>query len=123
MSFNKALEAYIQATNTHDFREVAKLLHPDAIYWFSDKTCDSLEDIEQYFTHSWDVIKEEVYAASDIRWVAKGEDHATCIYTYHYQGYLEEAFVSGSGRATNVFVLVGGEWKLIHEHLSTIKNA
>lgn len=44
------------------------------------------------------------------------------MYTYHYSGYVDGEFNSGSGRATNVFVLLDGEWKLIHEHLSIVKN-
>ncbi|MEC1241771.1 DUF4440 domain-containing protein, partial [Bacillus paralicheniformis] len=38
MSCRKALEQYIQATNTHEFENVKKILHPDAVYWFSDQT-------------------------------------------------------------------------------------
>ncbi|MDQ0205372.1 YybH family protein [Alkalicoccobacillus murimartini] len=123
MSHKHALEAYLNATNTHDFKEVAKLLHPDAIYWFTDKTCDSQKAIEQYFKNSWDLIKEEVYSASDIHWITSCKESATCMYTYHYQGYYEGSFVSGSGRATNVFVFIKNEWKLIHEYLSSFVSS
>lgn len=120
---NHVLDAYIRATNTHDFKEVAKLLHPEVTYWFSNQTCDSVELIEQYFNKSWNHIKDEVYSAEDVTWITVDTKSATCIYTYHYQGYIDREFVSGNGRATNVFVLHKGKWKLIHEHLSTIKHA
>ncbi|TSB45737.1 YybH family protein [Alkalicoccobacillus porphyridii] len=118
---NHILDAYIKATNTHNFKEVEKLLHPEAMYWFSNQTCDSMETIEQYFNNSWNYIKDEIYSARDVTWLTADTESATCIYTYHYQGYIEGKFVTGNGRATNVFKLINGEWKLIHEHLSSIK--
>lgn len=117
----QALERYIEATNTHDFQNVRQLLHPNAVYWFSDKTCTSPEEIQAYFEHAWDLIKEEVYSAADVQWIAVDGNTATCVYHYRYEGYLQGKFVKGSGRATNVFIKdteLG--WKLIHEHLSSI---
>ncbi|MFJ7698325.1 YybH family protein [Lysinibacillus fusiformis] len=118
MTHEQALERYIQATNTHDFNEVKVILHPQAVYWFSDKTCTTNEEIGAYFNHAWNVIQEEVYSATDITWLTVDEKTATCLYTYHYEGYHNGKFVSGNGRATNIFALMNGEWKLIHEHLS-----
>ena len=118
MTHEHALKRYIQATNTHDFNEVKDILHPQAVYWFSDKTCITTEEIGAYFNHAWNVIQEEVYSATDITWLTVDEKTATCLYTYHYEGQHNGEFVSGSGRATNIFTLMNGEWKLIHEHLS-----
>ena len=119
MGYQKALEQYIAATNTHDFSQVEKVLHPNAVYWFSDKTCTSLEEIGRYFENAWNVIKEEVYSAVDVQWIAADQHCAICLYTYQYEGYYNGKFVTGSGRATNVFTKTAdGEWKLIHEHLS-----
>lgn len=118
MSYKNALKEYIDATNTHDFDNVKLLLHPDAIYWFTDRSCTTIKEIGKYFNHTWRVIKDEVYSATDIQWIAVDQTVATCIYTYHYNGYLDGEYISGSGRATNVFTFVENEWKLIHEHLS-----
>ncbi|MEC0248091.1 nuclear transport factor 2 family protein [Paenibacillus chitinolyticus] len=119
MTFQKALEAYIAATNTHDFNEVEKLLHPQAVYWFTDKSCTTAEQIRTYFENAWDLIREEVYSVRDVQWIAEGPRSAACIYTYVWEGYHKGEFVSGSGRGTNVFVKdAAGEWKLVHEHLS-----
>lgn len=119
MTYQKALEAYIAATNTHDFNEVRKLLHPQAVYWFTDKSCTTPEQIRAYFENAWNLIREEVYSARDVQWVAEGPQSAACIYTYVWEGYHKGKFVSGSGRGTNVFVKdEEGEWKLVHEHLS-----
>lgn len=119
MDYHDALTRYIAATNTHDFNNVKAILHPQAVYWFTDQTCTTLEEIEAYFNHAWHVIKDELYRATNVQWLTADASSATCIYTYHYEGYHNGLFVSGSGRATNVFTVVNNEWKLIHEHLSS----
>lgn len=119
INYKETLQAYIDATNSHDFNNVKDLLHPNAVYWFTDTSCTSLEEIESYFNNAWDTIKNEVYSAKDVQWLTVSDTTAVCIYTYLYEGYHEEKFVSGSGRATNVFTFVDHKWKLIHEHLSS----
>ncbi|MCA1295985.1 nuclear transport factor 2 family protein [Paenibacillus sp. alder61] len=119
MDYKEALKRYIEMTNTHHFDNVQPLLHPEAVYWFSDKTCRTMEEIRAYFENSWNLIKDEVYNASEIQWLAADEKVATCIYTYQYEGYYNGEYVKGSGRATNIFVKENdGDWRLIHEHLS-----
>lgn len=122
MGYEKALDQYIGATNTHDFNNVRKVLHEQAIFWFSNKTCTTTSEIQSYFDNAWNLIKEEVYSAEDVKWITVDEGSATCIYTYRYEGYYNEEFITGSGRATNIFIRADdGEWKLIHEHLSSLK--
>jgi len=119
MNHQQALKQYIEATNTHHFENVKKLLHPEAVYWFSDRTCRTIEEIQSYFETAWDIIEEEVYSANDVSWISVDERSATCLYTYRFEGFHEGKPVSGSGRATNVFVKSEHEgWLLIHEHLS-----
>lgn len=121
MNEKDALRKYINATNTHDFNQVRKVLHEHAVYWFTDKTCKDMSEIQSYFENAWEAIKEEVYTANDIQWISKDQNAATCIYSYQYEGYHNGTFVSGSGRATNVFVKDNeNQWKLIHEHLSSL---
>lgn len=121
MDYKNCLQQYIKATNTHNFENVKSLLHPNAVYWFSNKTCTTTKEIQNYFENSWEVIKEEVYSATNVQWLAADEKTASCVYTYHYEGYHDGKFISGSGRATNVFIKENGhDWKLIHEHLSSI---
>lgn len=119
MNYMNALEQFIKATNTHDFENVKQILHPEAIFWYADKSCATTNEIQSYFENSWSLIKEEVYSISNVRWIAVDEETATCLYTYHYEGYINDRFVSGGGRATNIFIRdQEGTWKLIHEHLS-----
>lgn len=114
----EALDRYIKATNTYRFSEVENLLHPRAVYYFSDRTCSSKEEIQTYFEHAWSVVKEEVYGAIDVNWLQLGEQQALCVYRFTYEGYVDGEFVKGHGRATNAFVKEEGRWLLIHEHLS-----
>lgn len=115
----QALEGYIQSTNTHDFRQVQPFLGKQAIYYFSDATCRTPMEICQYFENAWDLIKDEHYHISDVQWLHKSAQSAVCLYTYHYEGFLNEEFIEGSGRATNVFEKIEGNWVLVHEHLSS----
>ncbi|WDF05815.1 YybH family protein [Shouchella hunanensis] len=120
MHYEQALERYIEATNTHRFSEVEKVLHSEAVFWFTNQNCVTRKDIKTFFETAWTHIKEEVYEATEVKWMITTEQAAMCTYTYTYKGYQDGVFVSGKGRATNAFVLENGEWKLIHEHLSAM---
>lgn len=116
------LNRYIKATNTHCFDEVKKLLHPNATYFFTDQTCTTHEEIRLYFENAWSLVQNENYEARDVKWLFTGTDSATCTYIYFYEGYINEKYTSGYGRATNVFVKVADHWLLLHEHLSPCPN-
>ncbi|REE77710.1 SnoaL-like protein [Paenibacillus taihuensis] len=119
MNHLEALSQYIKATNTHDFENVRKVLHPEAIYWFTGKRCTNMDEIQYYFENAWRMIKDEVYSINNVQWLTIDNNSASCLYNYEYKGYLEGEFVQGRGRATNVFIKDNeGNWKLIHEHLS-----
>jgi len=114
------LKEIIEATNTHNFDEVEKLLHQDAVYTFSGTEMKGLEKIRAYFEKTWSNIEDEEYWATDIQWLHDGEESKTCIYQYNYKGYVKGALVEGFGKATNVFVKCAekNRWLLVHEHLS-----
>lgn len=116
------LNNYIKATNTHNFDEVRKILHPNATYFFTNQNCTTHEEIKSYFENAWSLVKNENYEARDVKWLYTGSHSATCTYTYFYEGYINEKYTSGYGRATNVFVKEFDNWLLIHEHLSPYPN-
>ena len=116
----EVLDNYIKATNTHIFEEVKKLLHPNAVYFFSNQSCTTHEEIQTYFENSWSMLKNENYEAQDVHWLFKGSNSATCTYTYFYEGYIDEKYANGYGRATNIFIKESDKWLLIHEHLSPL---
>ncbi|MBD8069383.1 YybH family protein [Bacillus sp. PS06] len=118
----EVLHNYMKATNTHNFDEVRKILHPNAVYFFTDQTCTTHEEIKAYFEHAWSVVKDENYEAQAVTWLYRESHSATCTYTYFYEGYIDGTYTSGRGRATNVFVKESDEWLLIHEHLSPLPH-
>ena len=114
------LEAYLAATNTHDFDHVEKVLDPDAVYFFGDASCVGLADVRAYFERTWAMIPDEYYWAENIEWVTRTQDAAVAIYTFHWKGTINGLQRSGAGRATNVFAHTGRSWQLTHEHLSPL---
>jgi ketosteroid isomerase-like protein len=120
MELHQTLIGYIRATNSHDFKNVRRFLSEDAVYWFQKNEYNTIAEIEKYFTNTWNLIKDEVYRISDVKWIGESSDLATCLYKYHWEGYYKGDFINGSGNATNVFKRINGDWKLIHEHLSSL---
>lgn len=118
----KILDNYIKATNTHKFDEVRKILHPNAAFFFSDRSCKNHKEIQEYFENAWFIVQDENYQAQGVKWLYIGSDSATCTYTYFFEGYVNGKYESGRGRATNIFVKESDEWLLIHEHLSPLPS-
>ncbi|MCL2852284.1 MAG: nuclear transport factor 2 family protein [Defluviitaleaceae bacterium] len=120
---HEALEQYINATNTHDFAEVSKCVHKDAVYYFTDRTCAGIDEIKAYFEKGWATIADEKYWATDVNYILQTSSTMVCTYNFNYAGYVNGKYAEGSGRATNVFAKEdeGGSWKLLHEHLSRIR--
>lgn len=118
-----ALEQYLDATNSHDFDQVARILAPQPVYFFGDATCIGRAAVRDYFERTWALIPDERYWAEDIEWVAHGSDAAVAIYTYRWSGTVQGSPANGSGRATNAFVKTGDGWRLVHEHLSALATS
>jgi ketosteroid isomerase-like protein len=120
MNVQQALKGYIKATNSHDFQNVSEYISENAIYWFSDKEYKTTSEIESYFNNTWNLIKEERYWISNEQWIGIGDTMATCLYQYQWEGLYNGKIIGGKGNATNVFMKINNEWKLIHEHLSPL---
>lgn len=116
---NIILSNYIKATNSHNFTEVKKCIDLEAVYWFTSKTCESIDEIEAFFCNTWNLIREEKYSAHNVKWISISNESATCIYNFKWEGYIDGFKKSGGGRATNVFQKKNDKWLLTHEHLSS----
>lgn len=117
--YEKALKDYIKATNSHDFNNVLKHLSTNAVYFFSDKKCFTIDDIRSYFENSWKIIVNEKYEAKNIQWLITEEKVTVCLYDYTYKGRMNDQDIEGGGKATNIFTKEKNDWKLIYEHLSS----
>ena len=115
---NAFLKRYVEATNSHEFAQVRPLLMPNAVYWFNQKESSGLEQIRESFQASWSYLPDEVYGIQNVTWLSVEQNSATCIYQYTYQGTHEGKPVKGGGRGTTVLVRQGGQWRIVHEHLS-----
>lgn len=113
------VRAYEQATNSHDVTQVAPLIAPEAVYWFSDGSHRGRDAVLAAIAETFATIRDEVYRIEDLEWIAADRDHAVCRYRFAWTGTLNGQPKSGSGRGTNVLVKTDGTWQILHEHLST----
>jgi ketosteroid isomerase-like protein len=113
------MTGYEQATNSHDIDRVAPMIAEDATYWFSDGSHRGLEEIKVAIERTFATIHDEVYEITDLEWVALGAEHAACRYRFSWTGVIDGEPRSGHGRGTNVIVRRDGEWRMLHEHLSS----
>lgn len=122
MDVQQCLEKYIEATNSHDFKNVLPYIDEEAVFWFTKDQYIGISEVERYFNNTWSLIKDEVYSISDVTWIVLEENVSVCLYLYHWEGYYRDNFVSGYGKATNVFRKKNGKWLLVHEHLTPLSN-
>ncbi|MEU8075916.1 nuclear transport factor 2 family protein [Catellatospora citrea] len=115
---DEALRRYEDATNTHDFAQIAPLVDQDAVYWFSDGTHVGVEAIRRAFERAWATIGDEQYHLHDVQWLALGTETAACAYRFTWAGYIGGQRRQGGGRGTNVLARRDGVWRIVHEHLS-----
>lgn len=112
------LKQYEQATNSHDFDNVASLISKDAVYWFSDGSYEGLASIREAFESAWNTVKDEVYTISNVRWSAISDTAAVCVYDFSWKGIVDGEPMSGGGRGTNALIKTDQGWQIGHEHLS-----
>jgi len=113
------MRRYEQATNRHDFDQVAPLIADDATYWFTEGSYRGIDAIRAAIERTFATILDEVYEVGDLEWVAVANDLAVCRYTFSWRGVIDGRPASGQGRGTNVVVRRDGTWIMQHEHLST----
>jgi ketosteroid isomerase-like protein len=109
---------YEQATNRHDFDQLAPLIADDATYWFTEGSYHGLNAIQAAIERTFATILDEVYEITDLKWVAVTDDLAVCRYRFRWSGVVDGKPASGQGRGTNVVTKRNGAWKMSHEHLS-----
>ncbi|MGN8025389.1 YybH family protein [Microbacterium sp. 22242] len=112
------IREYERRTNSHDLEQLAPLIAEDATYWFSDGSHVGRAAILAAIGETFETIQDEAYSIADVEVIAEGPELAVLRYTFHWSGLVEGSPRSGSGRGTNVAVSRGGQWFMLHEHLS-----
>ncbi len=120
MTPEEFLREYEQRTNTHRFEEVAPLIAEHAVYWFNDGSFQGINAIKQAFDKTWALIQDEQYAIEQVQWLVNDEHVAVCIYLFHWKGSVKGQISEGIGRGTSVLQKLDGQWKVTHEHLSSL---
>lgn len=114
------LKLYETRINLHQFDQIAPLLSNDAVFWFSDGSHTGIDKIKGAFERTWQEIQNEVYWLEELNWIAAGDNAASCIYRFHWKGIIDGQLQEGYGRGTTVMRKVAGQWKIVHEHLSSL---
>jgi ketosteroid isomerase-like protein len=112
------MRRYEQATNKHDFDDLAPLIAEDATYWFTDGSYHGIDAIKGAIERTFATILDEVYTIDQLEWVAIADDLAACRYRFRWTGVIGGEPASGHGRGTNVITKRNGAWQALHEHLS-----
>ncbi|MEO0476605.1 MAG: nuclear transport factor 2 family protein, partial [Planctomycetota bacterium] len=102
-----------------DLQRVLACIDADAVYWFSNQTSHAGKPaIAKAIQANFDAIKAEDYRIEDLAWLVQTDDSAACTYRFVWAGEIDGKPAGGSGRGTSVLVNRGGQWLILHEHLS-----
>lgn len=112
------LHEYERLANLCNFDAIASFIDEQAVYWFSNGSYQGIDEIRGAFEETWQHIKQEKYAISDVCWLFANGKEAVCIYRFHSDGIVDGRKQEYSGRGTNIFQKKNGVWKITHEHLS-----
>ena len=120
MSPTEFMSAYEAVTNAHDLDALLDLIADDAIYLFSNQTAHiGKAAIRKAILANFQAIQGETYRIQNLRWLARSDDVAACVYEFDWSGTMNDTPVSGHGRGTTVIRRAEGQWKVAHEHLSS----
>jgi ketosteroid isomerase-like protein len=113
------ISEYERANNSHDIERVVPFIAEDATYWFSDGSCRGIGEIRSAIEKTFATILDEVYEIRELEWPVLTSDIAVCRYRFAWTGVVDGEPRSGQGRGTNVIVRREGDWRMLHEHLSS----
>ena len=104
-----------------DFDALQHLVHERAFFRFNDGDFIGREAIRAAFEKTWESsssVENEKYYLTDIQVLSTDRHSASATYTYNWEGTYEDQTFAIKGRGTRVLVRSGGEFQIIHEHLS-----
>lgn len=108
------------ALATEDFEKVAPLIHPQAVFRFSEGDHSGMADIRAAMERTWAFeVDDERYYLTDKRVLRSGKDAATVLFTWNWSGdSAEHGPFKITGRGTVQLVRHEGAIKILLEHLS-----
>jgi len=114
------MREYAAGGKTHNLDAILSFIAQDAVFLFSNRKSHFGKDaIRRAIHRNFDIIKNEKYRVEDLEWLASSDDVAACIYEFHWSGEIDGKPAEGHGRGTAVIQRIDGEWRMVHEHLSS----
>jgi uncharacterized protein (TIGR02246 family) len=109
----------VRRMNAKDLAATMELIADDAVYfWSNGSAMFGKAAIEAAMRANFDGIADDTYDVADVTWLAETADVAACVFSFHWTGTVDGKPVSGRGRGASVLKRVGGDWRIVHEHLS-----
>ena len=108
------------ALASEDFAKVAPLIHPQAVFRFSEGDHSGMADIQAAMERTWaHEVDNERYTLTDKRTLRSGKDAVTVLFTWNWSGdSAEHGPFEIVGRRTVQLVRHEGAIKILLEHLS-----
>ena len=119
MSPDDQMRLHQAKLNLRRFDEVEPLISPQATFWFTDGTHRGIAEIRAAFERTWEALQNEVYWLEDLEWLGLSDAVASCIYRFRWKAEIDGETFEGTGRGTTAVRSENGQWKIIHEHLSS----
>ena len=108
------------ALASKEFAEVAPLIHPQAVFRFSEGDHSGMAEIQAAMERTWAFeVDDERYYLTDKRVLRSGKDAATVLFTWNWSGNsAEHGPFEIVGRGTVQLVRHDGAIQILLEHLS-----
>ncbi len=110
-------EEYQAALASQRWERVGPLIHQSCTVVFSSGTFEGIDQVEAAFRRTFDLIEEERYAITNLRWLDRSENRAIAIYDFAWEGLIDGKPASGGGRGTSVLIRERERWQMLLEHL------
>ncbi|MBL8348119.1 MAG: nuclear transport factor 2 family protein [Rubrivivax sp.] len=104
-----------------DFSLISALIDERAFFRFNDGDFVGRAAIQAAFEKTWradPTVKKARFYLSDIVVLSTDRRTATATYTYHWEGSQGAREFKIQGRGTRVLLREGGQFRILHEHLS-----
>jgi ketosteroid isomerase-like protein len=111
------LAAYEAALAAQEWEQVAPLFHESCTAVFTENTFIGKSQVEQAFRRTFNLIQDETYTISNVRWLDRSDEYAICLYDFAWSGIINGQRAAGGGRGTSVLKWENGRWQLLCEHL------
>ena len=113
------LKRFEDASATRFFANVVGMIHPNALFRFTDGDYRGLEAIQRAFESTWtqDIV-DELYYLSDIEVVSVDTSSAVVTFHFNWSGAGPHGSFQIVGRGTSLLALHDGKLKVMVEHLS-----